>query len=114
MLSFPWPLELPDLPPTMIPKTAWSNHVEFGHCPACGEVGIEEQPSPKREFALFRCLDPRCTSYIPVPTEKGGTMVASTRWCEKKPRIWRRSEMTRGSSWNYTKFSEAGCRELNL
>jgi len=92
----------------------------FGHCPACGSVGMEDGPSFESDTMFFRCSDFECRTYYyetrPTLDENQplkGKGSESTTWTEiKTPEI--RELEGRLLSWNYTHFSSAFCEEHDL
>jgi len=93
-------------------ETEWNKESPFGHCPACGSVGIEEGPSSECEVALFRCSDESCFTLIFVEGREFRKI--ATAWSERKP-DWQRAKETEGqTSWSWEHFSPEFCTAHDL
>ena len=87
----------------------WVEAAPFGHCPACGSIGIEFGPCFECETMDFFCSDPECNTYVyeEMPTTDGkivGRGSVVTAWVEPKPPEIRAMEANM-QSWNSTHFS---------
>lgn len=81
----------------------------FGHCPACGSVGMEDGPSFESDIMFFGCSDFDCKTYYyeTRPTSDGGHITGKggqrTKWTEVKTSEIRAME-EKLESWNITHF----------
>jgi hypothetical protein len=72
----------------------WVLDNPFGHCPACGSVGIEEFRTPGDPDARFHCSDETCMD----------TRGHLTIWGARKPEGIRIIEIEKNWSWNVAHF----------
>ena len=96
--------------PDIAEPSAWAES-PFGHCPACGSVGMEDGPSFESDTMWFRCSDFECRTYYyetrPTLDENNplrGKGSERTRWTETKTPEIRELE-AKLESWNTTHFS---------
>jgi hypothetical protein len=97
----------------------WNHDAPFGHCPACGSLGMEDAPCRESEEILFQCSDMSCLTCDSEGVEDTSGLVAGvnrtypTSWSDKKPRDLRQQE-SQGISWNTSHFSLEFCEEHDL
>jgi len=77
----------------------WNQGAPFGHCPACGSLGIEELHSSRNEPICFFCSDKNCQTIM------GERSPARTRWNQGKPPDILKKE-AEGWTWNDEYFPE--------
>ena len=104
----------------IVEPSALVENAPFGHCPACGSVGMEDGPSFESDTMWFRCSDFECRIYYyeSRPTLDParpliGKGSQTTTWTEiKTPEI--RAMEEEWESWNSTHFSPEFCQEHDL
>ncbi len=75
----------------------WNQDNQFGHCPACGSIGIEELRISGDPDIFFYCSDVTCKTVM------GNRGPARTRWYRSKPEEALKKERD-GWSWNEEHF----------
>ena len=78
----------------------WNQNAPFGHCPACGSIGIEELHTSGGETIYFYCSDPMCK------TIRDGMVPMQTKWNVAKPEKMQKRERKSGWSWNQEHWPE--------
>lgn len=78
-----------------IGEEKWNQNAAFGHCPACGSIGMEEIPIPGDGEISFYCSDTTCRDL------KG----RRTLWADSKTEQLLAQE-NEGKSWNSINFPE--------
>jgi len=96
--------------PGIVQEEKWNREAPFGHCPACGSLGIEEVPGIDCEGSYFRCSDESCRSNIVV---EHGRRETDTTWYENKTPEHREQERA-GTSWNWGRFTYEFCVAKDL
>jgi len=76
----------------------WNQTAEFGFCPACGSVGIEELHDPSEDAMCFYCSDSACKTI-----QDGRDLPARTKWNQEKPEEVHQKERSEWS-WNQEHF----------
>ena len=60
-------------------ESEWEQKAPYGHCPACGSIGIEELAIPGDPDGAFYCPDNYCKTIM------GKRDPARTKWNSMKP-----------------------------
>ena len=115
-LSYPREVGSPDI----AEPSALLEEAPFGHCPACGSVGMEDGPSFESDTMWFSCSDFECRTYyyetrptLDPARPLRGKGSQRTTWTEAKtPEIKAMEENLQ--SWNLTHFSLEFCQEHDL
>ena len=87
---------------TRIDETNWVENPPFGHCPACGSIGIEELAIVGDPVITFYCSDPTCKDM------RG----RRTLWAIPKPDRFREREILEQWSWNKEHFPDQNLPEF--
>ncbi len=84
---------------SVVTEKEWNQDAPFGHCPACGSIGMEEIPIPGDPEITFFCPDPKCLTVM------GSRDPARTKWFTKKSRDLLDKE-SKGLFWNKEHFPD--------
>jgi len=79
----------------VVHENDWNQNALFGHCPACGSIGVEELHCPGDEDICFYCSDPTCKTI-----QDGRNIPMQTKWTTDKPDEMQKRERKSGWSWN--------------
>lgn len=92
---------------TIVHEKDWGQGSPFGHCPACGSIGIEEIHISGDPVICFYCSDITCKTIM------GSRSPARTKWNIDKPNEVLIKEK-RGWSWNEEHFPGQNMSDICL